>query len=72
MTKENKRERSTKTFLGIPMRWERKKILRNLWNETDDRIFPPKYFGIGWDLNFHALLKKSGVIKPASKTDRES
>lgn len=69
MTKENKRTRSTKTFLGMPMQWERKKMFKNLWNQDEGRVFPPKYFGIGWDLNFHALLKKTGIIKPASKSE---
>jgi len=69
MTKENKRVRSGKTFLKMPMRWERENIFKNLWNQDDDRIFPPKYFGIGWDLNFHALIKKTGLIKPTAKPE---
>ncbi len=68
MTKETKRERTTKTLLGMPVRWEREKIFKNLWNADDDRVFPPKYFGIGWDLNFHAVFKKTGLIKAESKT----
>jgi hypothetical protein len=68
MTKANKRESLKKTFLGMPMRWERDKIFKNLWNKTDDRVFPPKYFGIGWDLNLHALLKKTHLVKSADKT----
>lgn len=63
MSKENKRERSTKTFLGMPMRWKREQMFKNFWNSDDDRLFPPKYFGIGWDLNFHAVFKKAGLIK---------
>lgn len=57
-------------FLGMPMRWERQKMFKNIWNKSDDRIFPQKYFGIGWDLNFHALLKKTGFIKANSKSDK--
>ena len=52
----------TKTFLGMPMRWEARNMFRNLWNPEDDRVFPPKYFGIGWDINLHALAKRAGVI----------
>lgn len=62
MSNKNKDE-SVKTCMGMPMRWESKNMLKNLWNPEDDRVFPPKYFGIGWDLNFHALFKKSGLVK---------
>lgn len=65
--KDNKH--SNQTFLGMPKKWERKKMFKNLWNADDDRVFPPKYFGIGWDLNFHALLKKSGLIKTTTKSE---
>lgn len=49
-------------FLGMPMRWEAQNMFRNVWNPDDDRLFPPKYFGIGWDLNLHALAKKTGLL----------
>lgn len=35
-----------------------KKIVERLWNENDDKVFPPHIFGIGWSINFCALLKK--------------
>ncbi len=38
-----------------------RKAFANLWNKDDDRVFPPKNFGWGWDLNFHALLKRIKV-----------
>ena len=49
-----------KRFLGMPMRWEPSagKIARNYWNPEDDRILPPKVFGIGRDVNVHALLRR--------------
>lgn len=50
-------------FFGLPMRWERDKIFKNVWNKKDNHVFPPKYFGIGWDINFHALFRKLGLIK---------
>ncbi len=52
-----------KKWMGMPMRWDPQNMFKNLWNPHDDRIFPPKYFGMGWSLNFHALLKKNGIIK---------
>jgi len=27
------------------------------WNPRDSRIFTPEVFGIGWAINFHALLQ---------------
>jgi len=55
-------DKNVKTFLGMPMRWEAKNAFRNLWNAEDDRVFPPKYFGIGWNVNYHALLVKMKLL----------
>ena len=61
MKKSKKSEQ--KTFFGMPMNWDRKKIFRPLWNPASDELFPPKGFGIGWTINFHALLTSIGFIK---------
>lgn len=61
--KKNKSKKEQKEFLGMPMNWDHKNIFKNLWNKEDDRLFPPKSFGIGWSINFHALGKKVGLIK---------
>jgi hypothetical protein len=65
---ETKQQRQD-TFFGVPMSWEWNvpKMLRNYWNSDDQRIFPPKVFGIGWDMNGHALLRRLGVIPPPKK-----
>lgn len=64
MNKQNdSSEKAQKTFLGMPMNWESDKILRTIWNKEDDRLFPPKAFGIGWTINFHAVGRKVGLIK---------
>jgi hypothetical protein len=60
------KNKDKKTFLGMPMNWDRKNILRTMWNKDDDTIFPPKSFGIGWTINFHALLKASGMVSTDS------
>jgi len=52
-----------KKFLGMPMNWDLKNIFKSNWNPKDDRLFPPKTFGIGWSINFHALAKKLGLVK---------
>lgn len=62
-----KQDRDVKTILGMPMRWNAKAVFRNFWNKNDDRLFPPKQFGIGWDLNLHALLRKLGILAKPKK-----
>ena len=60
-------------FLGMPMNWEwdLRKILRNYWNPEDDRLFPPKVFGIGWDVNMHAVLRRTGLAPTQPKEGEE-
>jgi hypothetical protein len=60
----NQPPQQQQTFLGMPMSWEWDpgKMIRNYWNPDDDRIFPPKVFGIGWDINGHALLRQFGLL----------
>ena len=62
-----KKDRGVKQFLGMPMRWDRKNMFKNYWNPSDSRLFPPKYFGIGWSVNFHAVLNELGLIKKKRK-----
>ena len=59
----DKQKEFVKKWLGMPVRWERKNMFKNFWNAQDDRIFPPKHFGVGWDINFLALLKGMGIVK---------
>ena len=58
-----------KLFLAMPMRWEARNIFKSIWNPKDDRVFPPKYFGIGWSLNFHPLLSQIGLINRVGRTN---
>lgn len=51
-----------KRFLGIPYQWKVSQAFGNLWNKNDSRLFPPKNFGWGWDVNFHALWQR---LKPS-------
>ena len=71
MSKQNQ-DKNMKSFIGMPMRWESKKMFKNFWNSKDDRIFLPKYFGIGWDLNLRALLKKTGLVKDSKATSKKN
>ena len=47
----------------MPMNWNSKMIFKTLWNKDDDRLFPPKAFGVGWTVNFHAVGRKLGLIE---------
>jgi hypothetical protein len=64
---EDKKDNDIKKFMGMPMRWDHKNIFKGLWDPNDDRLLVPKYFGIGWNLNFHALLRQLHLIKPSTK-----
>ena len=33
------------------------------WNPYDSRVFTPRVFGIGWAINFYALLENLRVIE---------
>ena len=44
------------------MRWEFKNALKDIWNPEENRLFPPKHFGVGWGLNFHVLAKKLKLV----------
>lgn len=70
MSKQNEDE-NVKNYMGMPMRWDSKKMFSNFWNPEDDRVFPPKHFGIGWDINFHALLKKTRLVKDSKATSKK-
>ena len=61
--KEHSPKHPESTFLGMPMQWQAKKIFKTIWNKEDNRLFPPKAFGIGWTLNFYVVGKKIGLIK---------
>ena len=39
------------------------------WNFYDSRIFTPEVFGLGWAINFHALLEKLSSLRQTSVTE---
>lgn len=41
------------------------------WNPYDDRIFTPPALGIGWAVNFHALLDKLGLLSQSGPTEED-
>jgi len=58
-----KKKKSRKKSLAKPVQWNSQRQFRNLWNPKDSFVFRPESFGIGWGINFHALLRKLKVLK---------
>ena len=57
----------TGTVLGMPYDVRvptTERIRLRWWNPTDPRIWMPRAWGIGWDLNYGALAVKLGLIRP--------
>jgi hypothetical protein len=49
------------TWLGVPYDWRRptwKRIRRRWWNPRVNRLFTPRAFGWGYDINVAALLRR--------------
>jgi len=45
-------------FLGVPYDWRRPTVHRvrsRMWNPEDKRLFTPRSFGWGYDINFYWL-----------------
>lgn len=38
------------------------RIKNGYWNSESTKIFSPEVFGIGWAINFHALMEKMRII----------
>lgn len=70
MSKEKENVNVNK-FLGMPMQWKPKEIFKTVWNKEDERLFPPKAFGIGWTVNFYAALKKLGLIHTTQSKNKD-
>jgi hypothetical protein len=63
----------TGTFLGLPSDWRRPTlrqaqgrlragIKERWWNPADRRVFTPKTFGWGYDLNLHELGRRLRLV----------
>ena len=52
-------EKGTGTFLGVPYDWRRPTVERfkeRWWNPDDPRVFTPRCFGWGYDINLARVL----------------
>jgi hypothetical protein len=53
--------RRTGTWLGVPYDWRRPtwmRVKRRWWNTRDRRLFTPRSFGWGYDINFATFLRR--------------
>ena len=41
------------------------------WNPDNSRIFTPEVFGIGWAINFHALMEKLRMIMESYASEED-
>jgi hypothetical protein len=51
----------TGKFLGVPYDWRRPTVERfksRIWNPEDERLFTPRAFGWGYDVNLARLLRR--------------
>jgi Family of unknown function (DUF5808) len=54
-----RKEQRTGTFLGVPYDWRRPtraRVKERWWNPADPKLFTPKVYGMGWDINLARLL----------------
>jgi hypothetical protein len=57
-------EKRTGKFLGVPYDWRRPSLARaksRWWNDGDSRIFTPKTYGWGFDINVAQVLRRLGL-----------
>lgn len=57
-------EKGTGKFLGVPYDWRRPTVARfksRWWNADDRRIFTPKTYGAGWDINLREVARRLGL-----------
>jgi hypothetical protein len=53
-------------FAGIPYDWRkptRARIKSRMWNDADTRLFTPRVFGWGYDVNLYWLAHPGDYLK---------
>lgn len=54
----------TGKFLGVPYDWRRPtwaRVKQRWWNPNDRRVFTPKSYGWGYDINLRELGRRLGL-----------
>jgi Family of unknown function (DUF5808) len=57
-------KKGTGKYLGLPYDWRRptwERVQSRWWNPTDRRIFTPKAFGWGFDINLYQVARLLGL-----------
>ena len=65
--KKFEQDYDVKYFWKFPYRWKINDLAKDLWNPKEERVFPPKQFGLGWGLNFASLFEKFKKRKDSSE-----
>ena len=47
------------------------RIREGYWNEDSSHIFSPEVIGLGWAINFHAILEKMRLVGESYYTEDE-
>ena len=45
------------------------RIRKRLWNPSDQRIFTPSVFGVGWSVNFYQVGRRLGLVEAPDELD---
>jgi hypothetical protein len=56
----------TGTFLGVPYDWRRPtraRVKQRWWNREDRRLFTPKSFGWGFDVNVAEVARRLRLLR---------
>ena len=54
----------TGKFLGVPYDWRRPtwaRVKKRWWNPNDRRVFTPKSYGWGYDINLREVGRRLGL-----------
>ncbi len=64
--------RDRRTFRGVPIDLTpptAERVAHTWWNPRDERLFVPRVFGLGWDLNLGAVAVRLGLIEPDAEDE---
>ena len=64
-----------KRFLGVPYDLRKPTLARarsRMWNGEDRRLFTPKTFGAGWDVNFYWIAHPLDWLKSGERSETGS
>lgn len=63
MLKTKKNRRKTGVWMGVPYDWRRPtraRVRSRFWNPKDRRLFTPKSYGWGYDINLAEVRRRLG------------